>query len=146
MSIIEGIVIGVIILILLFIYYMLVKIYISTSKKYRTATKVTGTIVELLEVVKRRTNSRSMFSSSYSVSREYMVRFYVNGREHIEKVDLCNTKYQVGDCAEIRYNISKEGELVVESQGFLRWSRIMAIGSTIGLILGLGMGIYKLME
>ena len=139
MSIIEGIILGIVILIILLWYLLMVFCYIAARKDYKKSIVVTGTIQEGLEIIQRRSSSHST-----SVTREYMIQFYAEGKENVEKIELSDTKHRVGDEVEIRYYISEKGKMEVIQEGHYRYVKMMAIGSTIGLLFGIAISIYQL--
>ena len=75
---------------------------------------------------------------------KYKVSFWLDGKEYLEEAELKNCKLKVGDYIEVRYDISKKGKLQLESEAFLCWTREMAIGYTLGIVLGVVLSILKL--
>lgn len=68
----------------------------------------------------------------------------MDGEQHIEEVELKNCHLKVGETTEVRYSISEKGELSLESEAFLYWTKEMAIGYTLGLIMRIAFGIAKI--
>lgn len=52
----------------------------------------------------------------------------MDGEQHIEEAELKNCHLKVGETTEVRYSISEKGELSLESEAFLYWTKEMAIG------------------
>lgn len=144
MSIVGYIVIGIVILFLLMIYVLLLIAYIGYSKAYRGAIKTEAAIIEDLGDIKMATGSLAIGVPRFRTFHKYKVSYFANGVEHIEEAELRKNALNVGDVTEVRYNVSKKGKVSLESEAFLCWSREMAIGYTIGLILGVILSILKI--
>ncbi len=136
-------VIGIIIAILLVVYVLFVLIYLGASKGYREAERVNAVIKEDLGNLKMATGSVAIGVPKFRVFHKYNVSFWLEDKEYFEVAELKNCHLKVGDMAEVRYSISKKGKLVMESEALLCWSREMAIGYTLGLVLGIVLSILK---
>lgn len=143
MSIIGYIVIGIVILFVLLVYILFLLAYLGASKCYREAIKTEAIIIEDLGDIKLATGIVVIGVPRFRRFHKYKVSYSVNGVEYIDDVELKNRKLSVGDVAEVRYAISKKGEVSLESQAFLCWAREMAFGYTGGLILGIVLSILK---
>lgn len=143
MSIFGYIVIGIVALFILLVYVLFLMSYIGASKGYKEATKVQATILEDLGDIRFATGSHVVGVPRFRRFHKYKVSYMVDGVEHIDEADLKSGKLQVGDVTEVRYDISKKGEVSLESEAFLCWTREMALGYTGGLILGVVLCILK---
>lgn len=143
MAFIGYIILGIIIAILLIVYILFLLTYLSTSKKYKAASKVNGQITDDLGPVKKAVGGVAIGVPRYRVFHKYRVSFYLNGKEYSEEAELKDSYLNIGDSVELRYDISKEGEIKLRSEAFLYWSKEMAIGYTIGLLLGIVLSILK---
>lgn len=143
MSLVGYIVLGIIILILLMVYLGFVIAYLGSSKRYREAQKVTALIQEDLGDFKLSTGSSDIGVRRYRKFHRYLVSFRVDGEEYTEEAELKNRKLKVGEQIEVRYDISKDGSPKLVSQAFLCWTREIAIGYTLGIILGVVLAICK---
>lgn len=74
----------------------------------------------------------------------YIVSFWVDGTEYFEEAELKNRNLNIGDHIEVRYDISQKGKVELKSEAFLCWSREMAIGYTLGIILGIVLSVMKM--
>ena len=143
MSLAGYIVLGIIILILLLVYFGFVIVYIGTSMRYREAQRVTGRIQNDLGDFKLSTGSSNIGVCRYRTYHRYLVSFPVDGVEVTGEAELKNRKLKVGDKVEVRYELSKEGTPELVSQAYLCWLREMSIGYTLGIILGVVLAICK---
>ena len=143
MSIIKYIVIGIVILFVLLVYVLFLMAYIGASKGYRETIKTEAVIIEDLGDIKYATGSVAIGVPRFRKFHKYKVSYSVNGVEYADDVELRNRKLSVGDVTEVRYNISKEGKVSLESEAFLCWTREMAVGYTGGVILGVVLGVLK---
>lgn len=143
MNLIGYIVIGIIILIFAVIYLLLVLAYLGSAKGYREAKRVTAEIREDLGDLKMAIGSHSIGRPRFRTFHKYLVSFWVDGVEYTREAELKSRKLKVGDRVEIRYEVSRKGEIEPVSEAFLCWSREMAIGYTLGLILGIVLAVLK---
>ncbi|MBD5539697.1 MAG: hypothetical protein HDR00_00600 [Lachnospiraceae bacterium] len=143
MSIIKYIVIGIVILFVLLVYVLFLMAYIGASKGYRETIKTEAVIIEDLGDIKYATGSFAVGVPRFRKFHKYKVSYSVNGVEYADDAELRNRKLSVGDVTEVRYDISKEGKVGLESEAFLCWTREMAVGYTGGLILGVVLGVLK---
>ena len=143
MSIMGYIVIGIVILFVLLMYVLFLLAYLGASKGYRETIKTEAIIIENLGDIKYTTGSFAVGVPRFRKFHKYKVSYSVNGVEYADDVELRNRKLSVGDVTEVRYNISKEGKVSLESEAFLCWTREMAVGYTGGLILGIVLGVLK---
>ena len=143
MNLVGYIVAGAVIVILLLVYGLLVLSYLGSSKGYREAKRADAVIIEDLGDMKMATGNITIGVPRFRVFHKYKVSFWVDGQEYIEDAELKNRKLKVGDHIEIRYHISKEGRLKLKSEAFLCWSKEMAIGYTLGILLGIVLSVLK---
>lgn len=143
MSLIGYIIIGIIIVIVSLVYLLFLLSYIASSKAYREAKRVNAIIQEDLGDMKLATGSTSIGSPRYRTFYKYKVSFVVDGTEYIEEAELKESDLKAGDSVEVRYSISNKGKLSLESEAFLCWTREMAIGYTLGIILGVVLSVLK---
>lgn len=143
MNIIGYIVLGIIIVIVLLIYVLFVLSYLGSSKSYRGAKRVNATIQEDLGDMRLAAGGQSIGTPRYRTFHKYKVLFFAEGKEYIEEAELKNCELKVGDSVEVRYSISKKGKVSLESEAFLCWTREMAIGYTLGIILGIVLSVLK---
>ena len=144
MSIVGYIVLGIVIIFLLLFYILILIAYIGSSQGYREAARATATILEDLGDMKLSTGSVVIGVPRYRTFHRYKVSYYVNGTEQIGEAELRDRTLKIGDSTEVRYEILKDGKISLESEAFLCWSRELAIGSTIGLILGITLSVLKI--
>ena len=144
MNLVGYVVLGIIIVILLLVYALFVRTYLVTSKGYRQAKRVNAIIKEDLGDLKLATGSITIGVPRFRVFHRYSVSFWLDGNEYVEEAELKNCKLNVGDSIEIRYIISKKGKLELKSEAYLCWSREMAVGYTLGLILGIVLSVLKM--
>lgn len=137
MNIVGYIVIGIVVLFILLIYVMFLVSYIGYSKVYREAMITKATIIEDMGEIKLATGSHSIGSPRYRQFYKYKVSYFVNGQEYIEEAELKKRTHNIGDVIEVRYDISKKGKVSLVSEAFLCWTREMAIGYTLGIIVGI---------
>lgn len=140
------IIIGVTALFIFLVYIVILLSCVGYSKAYKEATKTNATILEDLGDLKLATGSFSPGTPRFRIFHQYKVSFMAKGTIHTEIVNLKNRNLQVGDITEIRYDITKDGKVSTESEAFLYWSREMAVGYTIGLILGIVLSILKIKD
>ncbi|MBR5798545.1 MAG: hypothetical protein IKY23_00640 [Lachnospiraceae bacterium] len=143
MNFIGYIFIGIIILIFAAIYLLYVLTYLGTAKLYRQAERGTAVILEDLGDMRLKTGSATIGVPRYRTYHKYLVSFWVNGTEYTKEAELKNRKLAVGEQVEVRYEISRKGEMDLVSEAYLCWSREMAIGYTLGLILGIVLAVLK---
>lgn len=143
MSIAGYIVLGIVILFVLLFYILFVVAYLASSKGYREAKRTDATILEDIGDMKLSTGSHVIGCPRFRTFHIYKVSYYVNGEEQVEEAELRNRKLKVGETVEVRYNISKKGKIKLESEAFLCWTREMAIGYTLGIILGITLCVLK---
>lgn len=139
-------VIGIIIVVMLLVYVLFVLSYLGASKSYREAKRINAVVKEDLGNVKLSTGSTATGVPRFRTFRKYKVSFWLDGKEYLEEAELKNCKLKVGESIEVRYDISKKGELKLESEAFLCWTREMAVGYTLGIALGVVLGILKLKD
>ncbi len=143
MGIVGYIVLGIVILFLLLIYVMFLLSYITFAKSYKQAIRTNATIIEDLGDMKLTVGREGFGHKRYRTFRKYKVSYFVDGKEYIEEAELKNKEQKVGDVIEVRYGISKKGEVSLESEALLSWTREMAVGYTLGLILAVILCILK---
>jgi len=144
MSVAGYIVIGIVILFLLLMYVLILIAYVGYSKAYKEAVKTQATILEDLGDMKMATGSLAIGVPRFRTFHKYKVSYFADGVEYTEEAELRKKTLNVGDVTEVRYNVSKKGKVSLESEAFLCWSREMAIGYTIGLILGVILSVLKI--
>jgi len=137
-------VIGIIIAVLLIVYVLFVLSYLGASKSYKEAKRINAVVKEDLGIMKLSTGSTAIGVPRFRTFHKYKVSFWLDGKEYLEEAELKNCKLKVGDYIEVRYDISKKGKLQLESEAFLCWTREMAIGYTLGIVLGVVLSILKL--
>ena len=145
MSIVGYIVIGIVILFVLLFYLLFLISYIGSSKGWREAKRTDATILEDLGDMKLSTGSYAPGCPRFRTFHKYKVHYYVHGEEQIEEAELKNRKLKVGETVEVRYEISKKGKIQLKSEAFLCWTREMAIGMTLGIIVGITVSVMELM-
>ena len=143
MSIFGYIVIGIIIVAMLLVYMLFVLSFLGSLKGYKEALRTTATIIEDLGDMKLAIGSFAVGVPRFRTFHKYRVSFSIEGKEYIEEAELRNTSLKVGDTTEVRYSISRKGKLSMESEAFLYWTKEMAIGYTLGIILGIVLAILK---
>jgi len=136
-------ILGVVIVVLLYLYARVVLTYVRASKRYRTAKRVNAIMKEDLGDMKMAIRNITFGVSHFRVFHRYKVSFWLEGTEYVKEAEQKNRKLNVGDNVEVRYHISEKGELQLESEAFLCWSRERAVGYTIGLILGIVLSVLK---
>lgn len=143
MSIAGYIVLGIVILFLLLFYIVIGLSYLICSKAYRNAIRTEAVILEDLGDIKLATGSYTIGIPRFRMFHKYKVSYFVNEEKRIEEVDLRQQSRQIGDHVEVRYNISSRDKIQLESEAYVCWLREMAIGYTIGIIIGIILSIFK---
>ena len=143
MNIVGYIVLGIVILIVAIIYITFLWLYIGYARVNREATKTQAVIIEDLGKMKFSTGHHAIGVPRFRIFHRYMVSYWVNGQELIEETELKSHKYKVGERVEVRYDISKKGKVSLMSEAMLCWLQEMAVGYTLGLILGIVLSVLK---
>ncbi len=137
MGIVGYIVIGLVILFVLLLYLMFLFAFIVSAMSYKNAIKTKATVIEDLGDMKLSTGMIAVGVPRFRTFHKYRVSYFVDGTEYIEEAELKNRNQKVGDVIKVRYGISNKGKVSLESEAFLCWTGEMAIGYTLGLILGI---------
>lgn len=143
MNIVGYIILAICILFVLMIYALFLFGYIISSKNYRAAARTNATVIEILDEIKYATGEHSVGNVRYRKFQKYKVSLCIDGKEFIQEAELKNKKLAVGDIVEVRYDYDKKGKLYLESQALLCWLREMALGYTLGIIVGIVLSILK---
>lgn len=136
MSVAGYIVIGIVILFVLLVYLLFLLAYIVYSYRCKSAIRGQATIIEDLGDMKLATGSHAVGIPRFRTYHKYKVSLFVDGVEYIDEAELKDRALKIGDIIEIRYDITSKGKVELMSEAFLSWTREMAVGYTLGIIVG----------